>query len=48
MDEGDKADAIADYRKSLLLNPSNGNAVRMLHKLGAEGSTPSGPATAAP
>ncbi len=33
MDDGDKAQAIANYRKSLELNPKNGNAVKMLQKL---------------
>jgi tetratricopeptide (TPR) repeat protein len=33
MDEGDKAGAIANYRKSLQLDPSNKNAVARLQKL---------------
>lgn len=33
MDDGDKAQAIANYEKSLQLNPKNGNAVQMLRKL---------------
>jgi uncharacterized membrane protein len=33
MDDGDKAQAIANYQKSLQLNPKNGNAVLMLQKL---------------
>jgi tetratricopeptide (TPR) repeat protein len=33
MDEGDKPQAIANYQKSLQLNPKNGNAVLMLRKL---------------
>jgi tetratricopeptide (TPR) repeat protein len=35
MDEGDKARAIANYQKSLQLNPRNSNAVKMLHRLNA-------------
>ena len=35
MDDGNQALAIADYRKSLQLNPKNGNAVQMLRKLNA-------------
>lgn len=35
MDNGDKAQAIANYQKSLQLNPKNGNAVKMLQKLNA-------------
>jgi uncharacterized membrane protein len=35
MDDGDKAQAIANYQKSLQLNPKNGGAVKMLQKLGA-------------
>ena len=35
MDDGDSADAIANYRKALALNPASQNAVAMLHKLGA-------------
>jgi len=33
MDDGDKPSAITNYRKSLELNPVNGNAVQMLKKL---------------
>ena len=33
MDDGDKPRAIANYQKSLELNPKNGNAVLMLQKL---------------
>jgi hypothetical protein len=36
MDEGDKADAIANYRKSLAVNPANRNAVTMLAKMGVK------------
>jgi uncharacterized membrane protein len=35
MDEGNKPLAIANYQKSLQLNPKNSGAVQMLHKLGA-------------
>ncbi len=35
MDDGDKALAIANYQKSLQLNPKNRNAVVMLRKLNA-------------
>ncbi len=35
MDAGDKPQAIANYEKSLQLNPKNGNAVLMLKKLNA-------------
>ena len=35
MDDGDKPQAIANYQKSLELNPKNGGAVKMLQKLGA-------------
>jgi len=35
MDDGDVAPAIANYRKSLALNPKNANAVKRLAKLGA-------------
>jgi uncharacterized membrane protein len=35
MDDGNKPEAIADYQKSLQLNPKNGNAVLMLQKLKA-------------
>jgi tetratricopeptide (TPR) repeat protein len=33
MDDGEKAQAIGNYEKSLQLNPKNGNAVKMLEKL---------------
>ena len=36
MDDGDKPEAIANYRKSLAINPANRNAVMMLGKLGAK------------
>jgi len=35
MDNGDKAQAVANYQKSLQLNPKNRNAVVMLQKLNA-------------
>jgi predicted TPR repeat methyltransferase len=35
MAAGLKEAAIASYRKSLQLNPKNGNAIQMLQKLGA-------------
>ena len=35
MDNGNKPEAIANYQKSLELNPKNGNAVKMLQKLNA-------------
>jgi tetratricopeptide (TPR) repeat protein len=35
MNDGDKAQAVANYRKSLELNPKNRNAVKMLQKLNA-------------
>jgi hypothetical protein len=35
MNDGDKAQAVANYRKSLELNPKNHNAVKMLQKLNA-------------
>jgi tetratricopeptide (TPR) repeat protein len=35
MDDGDKALAIANYQKSVELNPKNGNAIHMLQKLNA-------------
>ena len=35
MDDGNKAQAIANYQKSLQLNPKNRNAVKMLQKLNA-------------
>lgn len=38
MDNGDQAQAIANYQKSLELNPKNGNAVKMLEKLNAQGA----------
>src|SRR6202140_4200627 len=37
MDDGNKALAIANYQKSLQLNPKNRGAVRMLQKLNAPG-----------
>ena len=36
MDDGDKPNAIANYRKSLAVNPASRNAVMMLNKLGAK------------
>jgi hypothetical protein len=36
MGEGDRQDAIANYRKSLAINPANRNAVAMLEKLGVK------------
>ena len=33
MDDGDKAQAIANYQRSLQINPRNTNAVKMLQKL---------------
>jgi hypothetical protein len=36
MDDGDKLQAIANYRKSLQLNPNNRNAVRMIQKLNGQ------------
>jgi hypothetical protein len=33
MDAGDKAQAIANYRKAIELNPKNGNSISMLKKL---------------
>jgi cytochrome c-type biogenesis protein CcmH/NrfG len=33
MDDGNNAEAIADYQKSLQLNPKNRNAALMLKKL---------------
>jgi Flp pilus assembly protein TadD len=33
MDDGNKTQAIANYQKSLELNPKNGNAVVMLERL---------------
>jgi tetratricopeptide (TPR) repeat protein len=38
MDDGDKSRAIANYEKSLELNPKNGNGVLMLEKLGVHES----------
>lgn len=35
MNDGDKPRAIANYQKSLELNPKNGNAVKILQKLSA-------------
>jgi tetratricopeptide (TPR) repeat protein len=35
MDDGNKPQAMANYQKSLQLNPKNGGAVKMLQKLGA-------------
>jgi tetratricopeptide (TPR) repeat protein len=35
MDDGDRSQAIANYHKSLQLNPKNSNAVKMLQKLNA-------------
>lgn len=35
MDNGDKAQAIANYRKAIQLNPKNGNSISMLRKLTA-------------
>ena len=35
MDDGDKAQAIANYEKSLQLNPKNGAAAERLKKLKA-------------
>jgi len=35
MDDGNKAQAVANYQKSLELNPKNGNAVVMLRRLNA-------------
>jgi tetratricopeptide (TPR) repeat protein len=35
MDDGDRLLAIANYQKSLQINPKNGNAVAMLKKLNA-------------
>ena len=36
MDDGETPDAIANYRKSVAINPANHNAVMMLRKLGAK------------
>jgi uncharacterized membrane protein len=35
MDDGDKPQAIANYQKSLQLNPRNGGAIKMIQKLNA-------------
>jgi tetratricopeptide (TPR) repeat protein len=35
MDDGNKLQAIANYKKSLQLNPANNNAIKMLQKLNA-------------
>jgi hypothetical protein len=35
MDDGNKPQSIANYQKSLQLNPKNGGAVKMLQKLNA-------------
>jgi len=35
MDDGNKAQAIANYQKSLQLNPKNHNGAQMLQKLNA-------------
>ena len=40
MDDGDKPQAIANYKKSLELNPKNGNAISALKKLNAPASRP--------
>jgi Predicted membrane protein (DUF2306) len=40
MDDGDKPQAIANYRKSIALNPKNQNGRLMLKKLAASGSEP--------
>jgi Tfp pilus assembly protein PilF len=36
MDNGDRDLAIANYKKSLQLNPRNTNGIRMLQKLNAQ------------
>jgi Flp pilus assembly protein TadD len=36
MNDGDKAQAIANYQRSLQINPRNTNAVKMLQKLNAQ------------
>ncbi len=36
MDDGDKVDAVANYRKSLAVNPANRNAIVMLGKMGVK------------
>jgi hypothetical protein len=36
MEAGLKTEAIANYRKSLQMNPANANASKMLEKLGAK------------
>jgi len=38
MDDGDKAPAIANYEKSLEINPKNRNGALMLEKLGVRES----------
>lgn len=45
MNDGDKAQAVVNYRKSLELNPKNNNAVQMLRKLGVPNASgePIGP-----
>jgi tetratricopeptide (TPR) repeat protein len=35
MDDGNRSEAIANYRRSLQLNPKNGNGLKMLQKLSA-------------
>ena len=35
MNDGDRAQAIANYQRSLQINPRNTNAVKMLQKLNA-------------
>jgi Flp pilus assembly protein TadD len=35
MDDGNKAQAVANYQRSLQINPRNANAVKMLQKLNA-------------
>ena len=35
MDDGDRAEAVANYRRSVQLNPKNGNAAKMIEKLTA-------------
>ncbi|MDB5975298.1 MAG: hypothetical protein JWR07_2058 [Nevskia sp.] len=42
MDDGDKAQAIADYHKSLQLKPTNRNAARMLRRLDTATACPGG------
>jgi hypothetical protein len=36
MDTGNKSVAIADYRKSIQINPKNINGIAMLRKLGTQ------------